>query len=270
MLLRHFITSFLVFIVLNFLFPQYFLPNDSLVSLLSWDYSETEMIDITDQYIGNGGDINSRGNFLSYLDDLELHVNFTALHISVLKNYVAFAHFLIEKGADINAIDEEGNSPLHLAASRQSLEFMEIFITSRKGDLKLKNNSGKSVISAINKNFNLGGKIKLEELFKANGLNSQLIRNGVPPLPKSDEVKVRKTNPKRVIPNTGVMDIEVTPVNPSGPAIPTTEKLLCRALPHHTTAPHVEGMKKWQLCSTNPIPGTGHYRWEKNNNSVPK
>ncbi len=61
----------------------------------------------------------------------------------------AIKYLVDELGADVNAVDHEGNTPLHLAASRGDTESV-LFLVSRGGDVKRVNREGNTTADMAN------------------------------------------------------------------------------------------------------------------------
>ena len=47
--------------------------------------------------------------------------NQTPLHLAALKGYPDMAEVLLDHGADVNAVDCDGDTPLHLSLERQAV-----------------------------------------------------------------------------------------------------------------------------------------------------
>jgi len=62
----------------------------------------------------------------------------TPLHVAAINGHIDVVEVLLDKGADLNAKNLLGNTPLHLAASRSQKDMAEILIT-RGADLEAKN-----------------------------------------------------------------------------------------------------------------------------------
>jgi ankyrin repeat protein len=62
--------------------------------------------------------------------------------------------FLLDKGADVNHKNYNGNTPLHIAIVNQDLEVCKVLI-SRGADVSITNNEGKTPLQvAIGRKFN--------------------------------------------------------------------------------------------------------------------
>ena len=75
----------------------------------------------------------------------------TALHVHCHPPNPTLVDLLIENGAEVNALDEDGNTPLHKAflACQQEEYFTEAFsiiksLLNAKADISIKNNAGKT------------------------------------------------------------------------------------------------------------------------------
>ena len=68
-----------------------------------------------------------------YKEELQPYHNFmvdkqTNLHTAVEMGYLAMAKLLVQKGANLNAIDSEGKTPLHLAAYDGNLDIVNLLL----------------------------------------------------------------------------------------------------------------------------------------------
>jgi ankyrin repeat protein len=66
---------------------------------------------------------------------------FTLLHMAVARNYPEIAELLLEKGADPNIKDCEGNTPLHFAAEENNLSLLKL-LSKKGGNINAVNNYG--------------------------------------------------------------------------------------------------------------------------------
>lgn len=90
--------------------------------------------------LDRGADVNSKSQSLIYAER-------TSLHEAAALNRAEIMGLLIERGADVEARDENGATPLHLAATRQSHDAIDILLdagasidpTNRTGSTPLKN-----------------------------------------------------------------------------------------------------------------------------------
>ncbi|XP_047739094.1 protein phosphatase 1 regulatory subunit 12A [Hyalella azteca] len=72
----------------------------------------------------------------------------TALHAACIDNNLSIVEFLVDAGADINRSDMEGWTPLHATASCGSLT-MAKFLIDRGSDLSLVNNDGELPVDVV-------------------------------------------------------------------------------------------------------------------------
>jgi ankyrin repeat protein len=70
----------------------------------------------------------------------------TPLHNAVEEGNSEIVQFLVDKGADVNAIDKEGWAPLHLAVQERNIEIIKILLTSKNIDPELKDHNGKTAL----------------------------------------------------------------------------------------------------------------------------
>jgi ankyrin repeat protein len=70
----------------------------------------------------------------------------TALHAAVATNQVAIVKALLERGADVNARQQQGWTPLHGAAGEGKLEIMDLLL-ARGAQLNAKNDEGKTPLA---------------------------------------------------------------------------------------------------------------------------
>jgi ankyrin repeat protein len=65
----------------------------------------------------------------------------TPLHLAAIGGDTKIAEILIEKGADVNAMNNNGETPLHMAASQLFVKIIAQLIT-KGADVNAKNNEG--------------------------------------------------------------------------------------------------------------------------------
>lgn len=103
-------------------------------------------------YLGNQGMV---ATLLQYNPDLEIknsELGFTALHISVMAGHEGISKKLIKAGADVDAIDNEGNSAFILA-SRSCHPDLLVLLANSGADPDLLNDQGfSSLMIAVSKN----------------------------------------------------------------------------------------------------------------------
>ena len=68
------------------------------------------------------------------------------LHIAAQNGHSTLADILINKGADVNAINGKGNTPLHMAIEYDYFECSQ-YLVKAGADMNIANHSGWSVIS---------------------------------------------------------------------------------------------------------------------------
>ncbi|XP_055607311.1 putative ankyrin repeat protein RF_0381 [Uranotaenia lowii] len=78
-----------------------------------------------------------------------LHFVIPIKHALTKESHVELILSVLEKGAPINAVDKDGNTPLHLAVKQKEWHLVELLV-SNGADLKLKNNAGKIPLEIAN------------------------------------------------------------------------------------------------------------------------
>lgn len=84
--------------------------------------------------------------------DIKDEKNWTALHWAVIEGHEVAATFLLAWGADINAQDALGNTPLHLSicfAEKELNTRLTKILLLRGADRNLRNNDGKRAIDVV-------------------------------------------------------------------------------------------------------------------------
>lgn len=66
----------------------------------------------------------------------------TLLHYAVLAN-VRSCDYLLKEGCDINAVDNDGNTPMHISVMYASKECSK-FLIDNGADMSIRNNNGKT------------------------------------------------------------------------------------------------------------------------------
>lgn len=88
---------------------------------------------------GDNTDLNSR----------DLH-NRTPLHLACLQANLQVAQLLVRSGAFLNAVDKDGNTPLHYAVLTENKDFLH-WILCRFPDMSMRNTEGKTAIEMTDK-----------------------------------------------------------------------------------------------------------------------
>ncbi|MFP3020524.1 MAG: ankyrin repeat domain-containing protein [Wolbachia sp.] len=114
-----------------------------------------------------------------------------SLHSAARENKVIEAEDLLKKGADINAKDDKGWTPLHEAASKGSLELAKLFVKER-ADVNAKNNKG---WTPLHEAVQSGHSNIVEFLIDTNGTDIEAKSNN------------EKNTPLHVAANTGQLGI---------------------------------------------------------------
>ena len=82
---------------------------------------------------------------LDYLENIQLNARnknlMQPLHLAALKGHLQVAQLLVRSGAELNPIDNEGNTPLHLATKGKYLELVS-WLLSRGPNIHIINDEG--------------------------------------------------------------------------------------------------------------------------------
>ncbi|MGA9033929.1 MAG: ankyrin repeat domain-containing protein, partial [Sulfuricaulis sp.] len=106
----------------------------------------------------------------------------TPLHIAASREYgVPMAKFLLSKGADINAIDHNAESPVHWAAGLGCFDCV-VFLHANGAQIDLKNNKGDTPLLKVVKSGRINMGPILEFLIKNGADTSVKDMNGLTPL----------------------------------------------------------------------------------------
>eukprot|EP00028_Trichosphaerium_sp_Am-I-7-wt_P005079 CAMPEP_0168534178 /NCGR_PEP_ID=MMETSP0405-20121227/17683_1 /TAXON_ID=498012 /ORGANISM="Trichosphaerium sp, Strain Am-I-7 wt" /LENGTH=676 /DNA_ID=CAMNT_0008560711 /DNA_START=477 /DNA_END=2504 /DNA_ORIENTATION=+ len=70
----------------------------------------------------------------------------TPLHLAIKYSQLEASKLLIERGADVNARDAQGKSPIHWAATRTTKDYIELFIGDKRADLLSTDVKGRTVL----------------------------------------------------------------------------------------------------------------------------
>lgn len=102
----------------------------------------------------------------------------TALQLSAQKGHTEAVSLLLDKGADVNALNGNGYTPLLLAAMDGQVEVAKVLV-AKGADLKAQTTSGVGVLHAAAQ----GGQAAIVELLLAKGLDANLpSRDGATPV----------------------------------------------------------------------------------------
>ncbi|ABK44143.1 Ankyrin repeat-like protein [Magnetococcus marinus MC-1] len=87
--------------------------------------------------LGSGkGDVDARAEHI-----------LTALNMAVIQGHVEMVKLLLEKGADATLADEDGNTPLHVAAIKNELVCAEALLASGKVDVDARGNHSRTALN---------------------------------------------------------------------------------------------------------------------------
>lgn len=112
----------------------------------STNKKETYLKNYPLHHVASHGDLDKVKEILqsgTVMIDAKDHNDFTPLHIAVGQNHYDIVIELLRHGADPNAQDDEGNTPLHFAAEGNNLKLLKCLVKnkygSKKGDINTVN-----------------------------------------------------------------------------------------------------------------------------------
>ena len=122
----------------------------------------------------------------------------TPLHIAVKKNNLELVKYLVEKGANVNAQDKQGNTPLQLAVLCGYKEIVDFFIQQKSVDIYIKNEKGQSAVDMSNR-FGTDKSIResVKERDENNKIEIEEIREQIINKQKKDEEE--RSNAKKTV-----------------------------------------------------------------------
>ena len=82
-------------------------------------------IEVVKQYLDAGADVNAKGGSMLY-GTLRNPVESTALHTATGMGHEEIAELLIANGADVNAMDDNGDTPLDYATAANRTETADL------------------------------------------------------------------------------------------------------------------------------------------------
>lgn len=142
-------------------------------------------------------------NFDYELKDKNKHSKKTALHISCENGYFDISKMLIEKGANIDSLDAELNTPLHLCAIENHIELFQ-YLLDKTNKIDKKNSKGETAVDlALNnqKDINIVNRFKkiindyYYKIYQNNKhLEKNILNNYLPSPRKFDKVKNQYNN----------------------------------------------------------------------------
>ncbi len=97
--------------------------------------------------------------FVNFYDLVEKNTGDSYLHIATKGEYYELVRYFILKGSDVNKQNEEGNTPLHIAASKRNMKIIKILL-DHKAKLDIPNKDGEIPFDLFN--FNMKKKLGLE------------------------------------------------------------------------------------------------------------
>ena len=90
---------------------------------------------------------------LDYLQDIQINAknrySITPLHLASVRGDLEIAQLLVRSGADLNAVDEDGNTPLHLGCSGGHHQLVT-WLLSRCPDTLIRNRTGQTADEVAN------------------------------------------------------------------------------------------------------------------------
>ena len=132
-----------------------------------WTCASRGHLEAVEHFVSKGHDINMQPG---------CYPNGTILHEAVQSGHIAIVRFLIEKGCDVNAVDDVLNTPLHRAARFARTDIIRVLLNARaKPDpindmertpwelAKLNGNEGAAALLPIGDLTNVAAMLQMEQ-----------------------------------------------------------------------------------------------------------
>lgn len=119
--------------------------RDGLTALMSAAYTNRK--EITELLIAQGADVNEKHR----------EYRFTALNIALLQGHTETADILIDNGAEVDASDDDGWTPLMHTTCEEHYDHvnMTLYLLTRGADVNAKTDSGKTAVSIASTSGNV-------------------------------------------------------------------------------------------------------------------